>query len=279
MVGHRRCQLFRAGREGVTVKEALRLDHEGSKLFRIPGRQCFNRLVSDAFVNRSQQVLDSLLYRVTGTRKAPIQPGQDLHRVLLGMQVRDHQVHVSPHMQLGGDQPVSVERHQYGTVAKGAALVHAPAPRGGSDLTLVGQLHLAPCSQLQVIQLVESPRCQYADGCAGRQAFLDGQVGSVVMDHQAFHVVVDQRLVCNAGDIAPKATALGFFQQNLGVHWNLAGPVAIPLRRGGRQHQRSGMGRNLSIDTLVGATDQSVAPLDPRVHPAVSPGPIRVLTQ
>jgi hypothetical protein len=104
---------------------------------------------------------------VFGKWIAAVQAVEDLHRVFLRLQIDDHQVEVLLDLQLFGFQPVAVKGHQHRAVAKGAALVHAPAARGGGDLALVGQFHLAADGHFQIIHAVEGARGQHADGRAG----------------------------------------------------------------------------------------------------------------
>ena len=161
-------------------------------------------------------------------------------------------------MQLGRIQAVAVEGHEHRAIAEGAALVHAATARGGGDLALIGQLHLVADRQLQVVQPVESPRRQHADRRAGRQPFLDRQIGLVVVDHQAAHPVVGHDLVGDPGDIAPKAALLGLCQQHLWPHRNLVRAEPLAIGRGRGQHQRGGMGLDVGIDALIGAADEGV---------------------
>jgi hypothetical protein len=92
-------------------------------------------------------------------------------------------VQVSGQVQFAGFQAVAVKGHQYRAAAKGAALIHTPAAGRGGKLPLVSQLHFAARGQMQVVQAVESARCQDTDRSAGGQALLDWQIGAVVVEH------------------------------------------------------------------------------------------------
>ena len=56
-----------------------------------------------------------------------VQPGQDLHRVLLSLQIHDDKVHILWNLQLVHVQVVTVIGHEDGAIAKSAALIHTPA--------------------------------------------------------------------------------------------------------------------------------------------------------
>ena len=166
-----------------------------------------------------------------------------------------------------------------GAVAEGAALVHAAAARGGGDLALVGQLHLAAHGQLQVVDAVEGARREHADGGAGGEALLDRQVGLVVVDHQPAHVVVGQHLVGHPGDVAPEAALLGLFEQRFRLHRDLVGPMRSPSGVVEVSTSEVGCGSDLGVDALVRAGDEGVALLDLRVDAAVAAGPVGMLAE
>ena len=276
---HRRGQLLRASRRGVAVEKGLRLGHQATQPLRIGLDQRIHGLMHDALVDGAQQLLHTGLNLVLGERIASVEPVQDLHRVLLRRQIDDDEVQLTLDLQFLRVQPVAVEGHHHGPVAERAALVHAPAARRRRDLAHVGQFHLAAHRQLQIVDAVEGPRRQHADGRAGGQALFHGQIGLEVVDGQPAHVVVGQHLVSDARDIAPEAAGLGGLQQRLRLHGNLGGPDALAVGAGCRQYEGSRVRLHLGVDALVGAGDQGVALFDVGVDAPVAARPVGVLTE
>jgi len=91
-VQHRSRQFLRAGGRRVAVEELLRLDHQRAKLLAIARFECLHRLVHDALVDRAEQLLHARLGLVIGEGIGAIEPGQNLHRVLLRQQVHQHEI-------------------------------------------------------------------------------------------------------------------------------------------------------------------------------------------
>jgi hypothetical protein len=90
--------------------------------------------------------------------------------------------------------------------------------------------------------------------------------------------VVGHCLVGHPSDIAPESSGLGFAQENIGFHRDLAVPV-LTIGGGGSQNQVSVMRFHLCIDTLVGTADDGVTRLEIGIDAPVASGPIGMFTQ
>ena len=130
---------------------------------------------------------------------------------------------------LFGGEPLAVELHHYRPIAERAPLVHAAAAGRRRDLALVGEFHLPPRGELQIVDPVEGARREHTDGRARRQPPPDGQVHPRVVDGEAADAVVGEHLVGHPGDVAPKAAALGFFVQRARLHRYLVRADALPV--------------------------------------------------
>jgi hypothetical protein len=192
----------------------------------------------------------------------------------VGLQIDDHKMQRSSCLHCLRFQQVAVEGHQHRLLPKCAALVHAPALRAGQDLTLVRQLHLASHGELQVIQAVEGAGDQDADGGAGRQPFAHGQVSLVVVNGQPAYFVMEQRLVCHTGSVAPEAAAAGSLQQSFGLHRDGVRPVVHSVWPRGAQRQGARAALDARIQPLAGAADQRIAFLQLRAAAPVAAGPV-----
>ena len=199
------------------IEPGLCLGHQRAQFLGITNPQRFDGLMYNVLIDRPQEILHSLLELVGRARKTVVEIGQDLHRVLVGSEIDDHKVQILPGLQFVCDQAVAVKGHQNRAAAKGTALIHPPATRGRGDLALVGQFHLAPRGQLQVVELVKGSRRKHTDGRARREALLDGQVCLVVADDKPPDLVVRHGLIRYPGDIAPKSAAAGCVQKRLWI--------------------------------------------------------------
>ena len=276
---HRRVELLRAGRAGVAIEQLLGLDHQGPEPLPVPGPQRRRRLVDDPLVDRPQQLLHPLLELVLGERVGPVQVLEDRHRVLLRLQVHDHEVQVRRRPQLLRLQPLPVELHQDRVVAEGAPLVHPPAARGRGDLPLVRQLHLPAHRQPQVVDPVEGPGGQHRDGRARREPLLDGQVGPGVVDHEAAHPVVGEHLVRHPRRVGEEPSLLRLVEQRLRLEGDLLRPDHLPVVGGRGENERVGVRLHLRVDPLVGPRDERVPLLHVGVDAPVAARPVRVLPE
>ena len=278
-VEDRRRELLGADRRGEAVELDLGLDHQGAQGLRVALLERLDGLVDDPLVDRAEELVDAALELVLGDGEAAVEPVEDLDRVLAGDEVDDDEVHVLARLELPGVEPVAVEDHVDGPVAEGAALVHPAAARRGRDLSLVGELHLAADRHLEVVDAVEGADGEDGDGRARGQAFLDREVGPVVVDDQAADVVVRQDLVGDPADVAPEAALLGLPEEGARLHRDLDRPHLLALRRHRAQDEGVRVGLDVGVDPLVRPADEGVALLDVRVHPAVAAGPVRVFAE
>ena len=91
-VEHRRGQLLRAGRGGITVEEVLCFGHQGTQPLGVRVPQGIHRLVDEALVDRPEQFLHAALHLVFGIGVAAVQPVEDFHRVFFGLQIDDDEI-------------------------------------------------------------------------------------------------------------------------------------------------------------------------------------------
>ena len=181
--------------------------------------------------------------------------------------------------ELGDLEAIAVERHQDRSASEGAPLVHAPATRGRRDLSLVGQLHLVPGRETEVVDPVEGPRHEDAGGGARGKPLLDRQIRLEAVDHEPAHGKAKERSVRHPGQVAPKAAALGHLRERFRLHRDLLRAVPGPIRQGRLQEERIGVLRDLGVNPLIRAGDQGIPLLDLRVEPAVPSGRVRMLAE
>ena len=261
------------------VEEHLRLRHQLTELLHVSRAERLHRRLDDALVGAAEQVLQVGLLLVVGDRVALVQPLQDGRGVLCARQLDDHNVERRAERQLVALEQVAVELHQHGPRAECAALVHPAALRRRRDLAVVREVHLASHRQLQVVHAVERARREHGRRGRRREALGLGQVGLVVLYHQAPAVVPHRDLVGDAVDVGKvRVAARRLLEQHLRVHRHLDRPVLVAAVVVARYDQLVRVRPHARVHALVGARDEAHSRHDVAVELAVASRPVRVLT-